>query len=201
MKSLPIALLLAGAALAACVGTRDPVEQTTYLPALTPLPPAPLPERPIAIARFQVAPHLSGERLVARVEPTRLEHYQTHRWAGPLSDVVTAELRHALRPQLGELPQDLASPGGLLLSGTIARFEEEDEPDGWFGRVGLSFVLREVASGRILASDYVVARRPAAAQNPADVVLALCDAFQEVALEIASRVREAAGAAPASPPG
>lgn len=181
-------LALASMLLTACLGKREPVEVHYYLPTLAAdgVEGRRVHDLTLAVERLSTAPHLHGDRLTARISPTKIEYYVNHRWPAPLDDVVTMELYRALRPSFRAVVRD-AAQADCVLGGTIERFEEVDEGDAWFAHVGLHLTLTD-ADGDPLVDGYFERRTRAETRHPAAVVEALRTGLAEIVAELESRL-------------
>jgi uncharacterized lipoprotein YmbA len=182
-------LVPASLLLTACLGKRDPVEVHYYLPTLgsdVATDERRVHDLALAIERLSTAPHLHGDRLTARISPTEIEYYVSHRWPAPLDDVVTMELYRALRPAFRAVVRDPAR-ADCVLGGTIERFEEVDEGDSWFAHVGLHLTLTD-PEGDPLLDRYFERRTRAETRHPAAVVEALRTGLAEIVAELESEL-------------
>ncbi len=117
----------------------------------------------LGIARLSAPEPYRQERIIYRNSPYLVQYYAYSRWESPPADMVNERLleqfaasgrfRRVVPWRRGEAP-------GYRLEARLRRFEELDEPDGWYGLVELEYevldgggrsLLREVATQRIRA--------------------------------------------------
>jgi uncharacterized lipoprotein YmbA len=138
---------------------------------------------------FEADPALDRDGLVWRRGEVEVGAYSQHRWARPPQDAVRDLLARALR----ELPgttvatePPLLDPD-LVLVGHLARCEEVDRGERWWGVLELTVVLARRDGEELLRRTYA-AEEPAPARNPPGVVVALRRAALRVADEVAEDV-------------
>jgi len=125
----------------------------------------------LTIAPFRVAPHLTGDRIAARVSESEVEYYSRFRWAGALDQVIAREVHRFFRPAFAQtLEFEATGSADLVLNGTLEFFEEVDEPGRWFGLVGLNLSLVSSETGEPVWSAYFEEKGQATARNPESVV-------------------------------
>ena len=117
----------------------------------------------LGIARLAAPEPYRQERIIYRSSPYLVQYYAYSRWESPPADMVNERLleqfaasgrfRRVVPWRRGEAPD-------YRLEARLRRFEELDEPDGWYGLVELEYevldgggrsLLREVATQRVRA--------------------------------------------------
>lgn len=147
---------------------------------------------------FEADPALERDGLVWRRGEVEVGAYSQHRWARPPQDAVRDLLAQALRDLPGTTvatEPPLPDPD-LVLVGHLARCEEVDRGERWWGVLELTVVLARPDGVELLRRTYV-AEEPALARNPPGVVAALRRAALRVAEEVTSDVRAVVGRLPA----
>lgn len=201
LRCLGLAGLLAG-----CSLTGAPPEVREYdllvragAPAATPADAdADAPALALQVDTFDADPVLDRDGLVWRRGEVEVGAYSLHRWARRPQDAVRDQLASALREVPGlTVASDppLADPD-LVLLGHLARCEEVDRGDHWFGVLELRVVLVRRDGVELLRRTYSV-EEPARARNPPGVVDALHRAATRVARELVRDVREVVEGLPA----
>lgn len=174
-----------------------------------------LPEQPPAwtpgegVPRLQVLPFsvsqvLDRDTLVWRKDEVQVGAYGDQRWARPPQEAAREVLSAALRRALGARLAVVTSPPGAdpdyVLAGHLARCEEVDRGDRWYGMVEVRVVLARPDGVELLRRTYT-AEAPAHPRNPQGVVTALRRAMNEVALALAQDAAEVLVAATEQPRG
>lgn len=137
---------------------------------------------------FSVSEVLDREALVWRKDEVQVGAYGDQRWARPPQEAAREVLAAALRRALGAGVAVVTSPPGAdpdyVLAGHLARCEEVDRGDRWYGVVEVRVVLARPDGVELLRRTYA-AEAPAHPRNPLGVVTALRRALNEVALAAA----------------
>lgn len=175
--------------LAGCFGAREIADSQYFVPSLT-LSPAnsPIP-RVLTLRPFQLSPHLMNPRLAARVHPSQIEYYSQYRWAGALDRLLMQETGRALRGHFLSVSDESKTPSDWILTGTVERFEEEDQESQWFALVGISLALHS-SNDQLIWKEYLEVRKKASARNPQAVVVALGEAYSELLATALTRWKE-----------
>ena len=158
-----------------------------------------LPEGPVAwtpgegapqlqLLPFTVSEVLDRHTLVWRRDEVQVGAYANQRWARPPQEAAREVLAAALRAALGEGLAVATTPPvtdpDYLLAAHLARCEEVDRGDRWFGVVEVRVVLARPDGVELLRRTYQ-AEAPAYERNPLGVVLALRRALSDVARALA----------------
>ncbi len=173
-----------------CFGAREIADSQYFVPHLA-LSPAdsPIP-RTLLLRPFQLSPHLTNPRLAARIRPSQIEYYSQYRWAGALDRLLMQETGRALRGHfLSVLDESGQTQSDWVLSGTVERFEEEDQGSQWFGLVGISLALHS-GKDQLIWREYLEVRKKSSARNPQAVVIALGEAYSELLATALTRWKE-----------
>ncbi len=193
---LPVLLLLA-LPLAGCItigGGEGEAERRSYdlvapFPA-GPLPPADGPEV-LAVEPFSVDAALDREEIVWRSGPVESGAWGNFRWVRPPERGMREILASAVARSgaVAVVATDPApSAADFRMRGHLARCEEEDGPDGWWGVLEVRIEVGAGPGREILRRTYA-RREKAAARNPTAVVEALRKAAEGMSLEVATDVR------------
>jgi ABC-type uncharacterized transport system auxiliary subunit len=172
-------ILLAGCAL---TQKSPPVTVRYYVPPLADgadSPASPSQRTSIRLARITAASHL-GYSIAYRTSPVELQLYDLDRW----TDTPDVYAKRALERALFRDKGFVQSSDGLSLDVDVLAFEELRSPPS--ARVELSYTLRD--EDRVIASDTVTSIRRARSESRGDVVVAVGDALDRAADEIAMRV-------------
>ncbi len=170
-----------------------------------------LPERPAAWTPGEGAPRLQAlpftvsavldrDALVWRRGEVQVGAYSNQRWARPPQEAAREVLAAALRRSLGGLAVVTSPPVSdpdYVLAGHLARCEEVDRGERWYGVVEVRVVLGRPDGVELLRRTYQ-AEAPAHQRNALGVVEALRRAMNEVALALAQDAAEALSARPAA---
>lgn len=142
----------------------------------------------LQVLPFTVSPVLDRDALVWRKDEVQVGAYANQRWARPPQEAAREVLAAALRDALGgglavATTPPVADPE-YVLAGHLARCEEVDRGDRWYGVVEVRVVLARPDGVELLRRTYQ-AEAPAHERNPLGVVVALRRALNEVALALA----------------
>lgn len=136
----------------------------------------------LEVERLATTGVLAGDRILIRASPTRIEHFETARWAGGLGELVQQKLATELGPE---------SPGRrtVTVSGTVLACGQLDGPAGPLAEVRLEIELRDPNLRRfdapLLRRSYE-ATTPVAGAGVEALVEALSQSVEEIAAGIAA---------------
>lgn len=134
----------------------------------------------ILVDRVRPAEALAPADIMIQKSPTEVEYYAGHQWVASLGQLVGEKLQVEFGP-----PDD--SRENLLLQGEILAFEQVDRPGGADARVKLAISLRKEGSRRLdppLLRKVYETSVSADAPRPAEIVRALSEAVEEIAVLI-----------------
>jgi ABC-type uncharacterized transport system auxiliary subunit len=151
-RTLAVAALLG---LASCVQLPEPGQAPQrYLlePAAEEGETAAIPTRSLVVARPQMAPYLSGDKIAVVHDGRRLDHFAGARWAAPLPELLRAFWRESLQRRYGLT--DWGTPDArytlqMVVRNLQAEYQGADGPPRL--RVTLVAGLRDRRSGELLA--------------------------------------------------
>ena len=175
-------VFLGMALLAGCVGTAPPRLYTLKM-----MPSAnATPRVNIEVARLRPLDALSGSDIVIRRSEHELDTYPLDHWASSIGEL-TAE---KLALEFGDPSPDRVT---LALSGDILAFEQVDTGDGTAeARAALALEVRKKGDSRyaepLLAKTYQAQLPIAGAVTPANVVAALSQTVETIALEVTADI-------------
>lgn len=142
----------------------------------------------LQVLPFTVSPVLDRDALVWRKDEVQVGAYSNQRWARPPQEagreVLAAALRDALGGGLAVATTPPVADPEYVLAGHLARCEEVDRGDRWYGVVEVRVVLARPDGVELLRRTYQ-AEAPAQERNALGVVVALRRALNEVALALA----------------
>lgn len=134
----------------------------------------------LRVSDFDIAPHLSGERLVAQTRTARVAARPRERWSAPLAALVTnsiaAGLLEARRFRAVVDDRD-AAPADLVIEGRILGFEEDHRGPVRRAHVAMALILRGETNGEILLQERVAANVPLYGSDGDTLVRGLHDAL------------------------
>lgn len=151
----------------------------------------------LRVASFDVAPHLSGEKLRARSSSSRIATRDLERWSAPLGALVTHAVGDGLLTagRFHAVVEDRnASRADLVLEGRVVDFEEFRDAANRHAFVALALVLRAEDSGRVLLQRRVEAKVPLYGEDGASLVAGLHDALGTAFRSFLVHAEERAGA-------
>jgi len=136
----------------------------------------------LEVERLATTGVLAGDRILIRASPTRVEHFETARWAGGLGELVQQKLATELGPE---------SPGRrtVVVSGTILSCGQLDTPAGPVAEVRLEIELRDPTLRRFEAPQLrrsYEATTPVGGAGVEALVGALSRCVEKIATEIAA---------------
>lgn len=148
----------------------------------------------LQLVPFTVSDVLDRDTLVWRRGEVQVGAYANQRWARPpqeaAREVVAAALRRAVGGGLAVATSPPVSDPEYVLAGHLARCEEVDRGERWFGVVEVRVVLARADGVELLRRTYA-AEAPAHQRNALGVVTALQRALNDVALAFAQDAAEA----------
>jgi cholesterol transport system auxiliary component len=183
--------------LAGCISlTPKPPSSLMTLSALTPLPPGPArttdEKRSIAVSTPTVGQALATQRVMVSDGPTALAYLKDGQWAAPPAQLFRALLAETITVKTGRVvpdPRTRAAQPDLRLTGQLAEFEL-DGP-GYAAVVTFDAAISRAGSPALQARRFS-ARVPVAVEDPAHVGVAINQAANQVAGEVADWVGQAA---------
>lgn len=134
----------------------------------------------LRVSDFDVAPHLTGERLVAQLRTARVAPREQERWSAPLSALVTSSIGAGLleaRRFRAVVDNRDAAPADLVLEGRILGFEEDHQGPVRQAHVALALILRGEVGGEILLQERVAAKVPLSREDGETLVRGLHEAL------------------------
>jgi len=137
----------------------------------------------LSIDELSVASAYTDQRIAYRPAPYRLEYYDYHQWAAPLSMALTDYLRDALSEsgRFQQVATERRSATTLVLGGRLAAFEEVDvTPQHWVGRVDIELFLEEPRSGKVVWSRRFREQQDLKTRDPAGLAEALSAALSRI---------------------
>ncbi|HTR56478.1 MAG TPA: ABC-type transport auxiliary lipoprotein family protein [Kofleriaceae bacterium] len=169
-------------AVAACGGS---VPATHYY--ALPSPPAQV--RPgngptLAIETLDAARPYDDDRMIYRVDSYRVDFYEYHRWAAPVGALVADYLGGAFARsgRFRAVARGPEAQGALAISGRVVALEEIDAtPNVWFGRVAVSLVATDRATGEVVWTEQLDERVAMPTRSPDGLARAVGAALALVA--------------------
>jgi ABC-type uncharacterized transport system auxiliary subunit len=139
----------------------------------------------VEVEPFSTVGSLAGNRIYIQASPTRVEYYDSARWAAGVGELVQQKLG-------AELGTGCAGAVAVKVSGTVLAFGQVDEPSGGrSARVRLEVTIRSAATRRYEAPlhDAVYdATMPVTDGDVEALARALSRCVEEIASEIADEV-------------
>jgi uncharacterized lipoprotein YmbA len=139
----------------------------------------------VEVEPFSTVGSLAGNGIYIQASPTRVEYYDSARWAAGVGELVQRKLA-------AELGTGRAGAVAVKVSGTVLAFGQVDEPSGGrSARVRLEVALRSVESRRYevpLHEAVYEATMPVTGGGVEALALALSRCIEEIASEIAGEV-------------
>jgi ABC-type uncharacterized transport system auxiliary subunit len=196
IPSLPLLLALTAAGCITVGGSGGDVDRRSYdlaapFPAAGPLPPADGPEV-LSVEPFSADAALEREELVWRRGAVESGAWENYRWVRPPEQGMREILASAVARSgavAAVATEPAPSSADLRMRGHLARCEEEDGPDGWWGVLEVRLEVADARTGEEVLRRTYARREKAAARNPTAVVEALRRAAEAVSLEAATDVR------------
>ena len=197
--SRAVASVLAGLLLTGCAKVRYPANYVLTFP-----PPAPKAASTpagfgsVSVQRFRCAEYVCQGRVVYRPIPEQVGFYEYHRWATDPRDLITTYVIDSLRNENFYKHVERGVPSGYILSGSVDRLEELDEPGHVRVICALSAQLVDAQTGAILwqgaASETIAVEE----RNVAGVVRSLSSATQAAVDQLMRSMRQHAVSARAN---
>jgi len=155
----------------------------------------------LAIRRFRCPDYVCQGRIVYRPRPEQVEFYDYHRWAIDPRDSITTYVADRLKNE--NLYNHVAAgergvQPGYILSGSIDRLEELDEPGHVRVVCALSAQLVDAQTGTILWSGAASETIRVEERNVVGIVRGLSSAVQATVDQLMKSMRQQAGPARAS---
>ena len=192
------ALLLLLALVLACAGARGPVDhyyRLTTRPAVGSPTGEPVLAGILEVERFSAA-GLTRDRGIVfseRADSVEVQRHRYHHWSEPPAQLVAQELARYLRASgLVErvVAPELRLDADYAVSGRIERFERVLDRDRV--RVRVRLALRELASGRLIASDVYQQEAVTEGRGVRAAVAAFGVALDQIFARFSADVREGA---------
>ena len=181
-RSLRAAFALIGAlALSACGSARYPAYYTLHFEPSTQMPASERGIGTLAINEWRCPDYLCEGRIVYRPTPAEVGFYQHHRWAVSPRAMIAHYLAERVRAQslfVSVSGDESRMATDFVLSGTLERLEEVDEPRQVAAVCSISAQLVDTRTGAVVWSQTVTERVSVEQRDVAGVVNGLATAVR-----------------------
>lgn len=147
------------------------------------------PDINLEIETIEVAEALQRESILIMASTTTVEYYASEQWVAGLHELIRQKLEIELGPKREGQPT-------LGMAVRVQSFGQVDGPEGMQAQASLGVKIRPLLSSRYekpLFERIYTITKPVQAPSVSEVVVALSDCMEEIAVQIAGDTRKLAG--------